>query len=396
MDVKAAALKLHSEHKGKISIESKVSVKTNEDLALAYTPGVAEPCKVIAEHPEAVYDYTAKGNLVGLISDGSAVLGMGNIGPEAAIPVMEGKSILFKEFANIDTMPLCLATQDTAEIIKTVQYLAPSFGGINLEDISSPRCFEIEKVLDETLDIPVFHDDQHGTAIVVAAGVINGLKLVGKDLSKIKVVLNGPGAAGTAIIKMLLSMGVTQALICDEHGILAENRQGPLDDHKRELAILTNPANLQGDLGTAIVGADVFVGVSVADVLTAEMVQQMAAEPIVFAMANPVPEIMYEVAKANGVKVMGTGRSDFPNQINNVLAFPGIFRGALDVRATTINKEMKIAAAEGIAALIASADLREDYIIPSPFDPRVVEQVAKYVSQAAVATGVNRIPQERL
>lgn len=394
MDIKAAALKLHADNKGKISIESKVPVKTNEDLALAYTPGVAEPCKVIYENPEAVYDYTAKGNLVGLISDGSAVLGLGNIGPEAAIPVMEGKSILFKEFANIDTMPLCLATQETAEIIKTVQYLAPTFGGINLEDISSPRCFEIEKVLDETLDIPVFHDDQHGTAIVVAAGVINGLKLVNKSLSEIKVVLNGPGAAGTAIIKMLLTMGVKEALICDENGILAANRPEPMETHKQELAELTNPEKTQGDLAKAIQGADVFIGVSVANALSAEMVRTMAPEPIVFAMANPVPEIMYEVAKEAGVKVMGTGRSDFPNQINNVLAFPGIFRGALDVRATTINKEMKIAAAEGIAALISEADLREDYIIPSPFDTRVVEQVANYVARAAVETGVNRLPQK--
>ncbi|WP_314063922.1 malic enzyme-like NAD(P)-binding protein [uncultured Vagococcus sp.] len=394
MDLKAAALKLHADNKGKISIESKVPVKTNEDLALAYTPGVAEPCKVIYDNPEAVYDYTAKGNLVGLISDGSAVLGLGNIGPEAAIPVMEGKSILFKEFANIDTMPLCLATQDTAEIIKTVQYLAPTFGGINLEDISSPRCFEIEKVLDETLDIPVFHDDQHGTAIVVAAGVINGLKLVGKELPDVKVVLNGPGAAGTAIIKMLLNMGVTEALICDEHGILAVGRPEPMDPHKQELAQATNPENRQGDLAKAIQGADVFIGVSVANALSAEMVKTMAVDPIVFAMANPVPEIMYDVAKEAGVKVMGTGRSDFPNQINNVLAFPGIFRGALDVRATTINNQMKIAAAEGIAALISAEDLREDYIIPSPFDKRVVEQVANYVAQAAIETGVNRLPQK--
>ncbi len=388
MDLREEALQMHREKRGKISIESKVSVKNNHDLALAYSPGVAEPCKEIHQDVSKVYEYTSKGNLVAVVSDGTAVLGLGNIGPEAAMPVMEGKAILFKEFANVDTMPLCLDTQDTEEIIETVKRLAPTFGGINLEDIASPKCFEIEKRLDEMLDIPVFHDDQHGTAIVVAAGVINALKLTNKKLDEVKVVLNGPGAAGTAIMKMLLAMGVTNAIVCDREGILDEER---VTGHKLELAQATNPENITGTLADAIENADIFIGVSVANALTKEMVQKMNQDGIVFAMANPVPEIMYEDAKSCGIKVMGTGRSDFPNQVNNVLAFPGIFRGALDVRATTINDEMKIAAAYAIAELIAEEDLREDYIIPSPFDPRVADQVAKYVAEAAVKTGVNQI-----
>lgn len=388
MDLREEALQMHREKRGKISIESKVSVKNNHDLALAYSPGVAEPCKEIHQDVSKAYEYTSKGNLVAVVSDGTAVLGLGNIGPEAAMPVMEGKAILFKEFANVDTMPLCLDTQDTEEIIETVKRLAPTFGGINLEDIASPKCFEIEKRLDEMLDIPVFHDDQHGTAIVVAAGVINALKLTNKKLDEVKVVLNGPGAAGTAIMKMLLAMGVTNAIVCDREGILDEER---VTGHKLELAQATNPENITGTLADAIENADIFIGVSVANALTKEMVQKMNQGGIVFAMANPVPEIMYEDAKSCGIKVMGTGRSDFPNQVNNVLAFPGIFRGALDVRATTINDEMKIAAAYAIAELIAEEDLREDYIIPSPFDPRVADQVAKYVAEAAVKTGVNQI-----
>lgn len=388
MDLREEALQMHREKRGKISIESKVSVKNNHDLALAYSPGVAEPCKEIHQDVSKAYEYTSKGNLVAVVSDGTAVLGLGNIGPEAAMPVMEGKAILFKEFANVDTMPLCLDTQDTEEIIETVKRLAPTFGGINLEDIASPKCFEIEKRLDEMLDIPVFHDDQHGTAIVVAAGVINALKLTNKKLDEVKVVLNGPGAAGTAIMKMLLAMGVTNAIVCDREGILDEKR---VTGHKLELAQATNPEHVTGTLADAIENADIFIGVSVANALTKDMVHKMNKDGIVFAMANPVPEIMYEDAKACGVKVMGTGRSDFPNQVNNVLAFPGIFRGALDVRATTINDEMKIAAAYAIAELIAEEDLREDYIIPSPFDPRVADQVAKYVAEAAVKTGVNQI-----
>lgn len=391
MDNNEASLALHESKKGKISVESKVTINTREDLGLAYTPGVAEPCRRIAEAPSEVYRYTAKGNLVAIITDGTAVLGLGDIGPEAAMPVMEGKAILFKEFAGVDAFPLCLDTKDTEEIIRTVQNVSPTFGGINLEDISSPRCFEIEKRLDKLLPIPVFHDDQHGTAIVVTAGILNSLRLIGKKMENLKVVLNGPGAAGTAIVYLLIEMGVKDIVVCDENGILAENRRAPLDPHKNTLAEKTNPRNVEGNLSEAMIDADVFIGVSVGNIVSKEMIESMATEPIVFAMANPVPEIMYENAKAAGVKVMGTGRSDFPNQINNVLAFPGIFKGALSVRASTINHEMKMAAAHAIADMVKDDELSEEYIIPDALNKSVANQVAHYVAQAAKETGVNQI-----
>ncbi|HJB24906.1 MAG TPA: NAD-dependent malic enzyme [Candidatus Jeotgalibaca pullicola] len=391
MDTNEKSLALHKEKKGKISVESKVAINTREDLALAYTPGVAEPCRKIAEDVTEAYTYTSKGNLVAIVTDGTAVLGLGDIGPEAAMPVMEGKAILFKEFADVDAFPISLDTKDVDEIIRTVRYLAPTFGGINLEDISSPRCFEIEKQLDALLSIPVFHDDQHGTAIVVVAGILNSLRLVGKRIEDIKVVLNGPGAAGTAIINMLMEMGIEKAVICDEYGILAENREAPMDEHKKILAQKSNPQNVNGDLSDAMKGADVFIGVSVGGIVTKEMVQLMNDDAIIFAMANPVPEIMYEEAKEAGARIVGTGRSDFPNQINNVLAFPGIFKGALSVRATTINKEMKVAAAQAIADMISEEELSEEYIIPDALNKAVAEQVTQYVAQAARDTGVSSI-----
>lgn len=388
MDIAERSLALHEEKAGKLSVESKVAINSRDDLSLAYTPGVAEPCKKIAEDVEEAYRYTAKGNLVGVITDGTAVLGLGDIGPEAAMPVMEGKAILFKEFAGVDAFPICLATKETDEIVQTIVNLAPTFGGINLEDISSPRCFEIEKQLDEKLDIPVFHDDQHGTAIVVSAGILNSLKLVNKQLDEIKVVLNGPGAAGTAIVKMLLELNVKDVVVCDEHGILYEGRPAPLLDHKLELAKITNKEGLTGDLSQALVGADVFVGVSIGGIVTEAMIQSMNRDAIVFAMANPVPEIMYHEAKQAGARVVGTGRSDFPNQINNVLAFPGIFKGALAVRATTINAEMKFAAAQAIADMVPADELTEENVIPEALNKEVAKQVAHYVAQAAIETGV--------
>lgn len=391
MNIQEEALLLHEKNHGKIAITSKVSIQNNEELALAYTPGVAEPCKAIAQNKAEVYRYTAKGNFVAVVSDGSAVLGLGNIGAEAAMPVMEGKAVLFKQFGGIDAMPICLDTQVPAEIIQSVKMIAPTFGGINLEDIASPQCFEIEKKLDELLDIPVFHDDQHGTAIVVAAAIINGLKLVHKKLSDVKIVVNGPGSAGTAIITMLLKMGAKKVLVCDEYGLLSTSRPEQLMEHKQKLAERTNPENVVGTLADALVDADIFVGVSIGSILTPDLIAKMKAEPIVFALANPIPEIMYDLAKSANVRVMGTGRSDFPNQINNVLAFPGIFKGALSVRATTINDEMKFAAARAISDLIKLEDLREDYIIPKIFDTRVAEQVASYVAEAARRTGVNQI-----
>ena len=377
------ALRVHEEHQGKFEIKSKLQVTNNEELALAYTPGVAEPCKKIAENPEDSYKYTSRSHLVAVISDGSAVLGLGNIGPLAGMPVMEGKAILFKEFGDIDAIPLVINESDTDKLVEIIASLEYSFGGINLEDISAPRCFEIEKRLKKRLAIPVFHDDQHGTAIVVAAGLINSLKLIKKEMADIKVVLNGPGAAGTAIIKLLQSLGVQEIIACDEHGILHPNRDILTDSHKQELAQSTNPKGLTGGLNEALVGADVFIGVSVPGVLTKEMVGTMAEDPIVFAMANPTPEIMYDEAIEAGVKVMATGRSDFPNQINNVLAFPGIFKGALSVRAEQISEDMKKAAAFAIASLIDEAELREDYVIPNPFDPRVAEAVAAAVAREA-------------
>lgn len=383
------SLLYHEKHKGKIAVESKVPLNTKEDLALAYTPGVAEPCKRIVENKSDVYRYTSKGNMVAVVSDGSAVLGLGNIGPEASLPVMEGKAILFKKFGNVDAIPICLDTEDTEEIIETICRIAPSFGGINLEDISSPRCFEIERKLDKMLDIPVFHDDQHGTAIVVLAGLMNSLKLVKKNFKSVKAVINGPGAAGTAIARLLLEMQIGEILICDEYGILSTKRSEPLFDHKLELAMETNPSEKTGSLETALVGADIFIGVSVGNCLTSNMIETMAKDPIVFAMANPVPEIDYQLAKKAGVRIMGTGRSDFPNQINNVLAFPGIFRGALDARAKTINHEMKKAAAQAIADMVLEEDLADDYVIPDAMNHEVSQNVAKYVRIAAEETCIS-------
>ena len=377
------ALEMHREHQGKIETISRVKLETRDDLSTAYTPGVAEPCRKIHANPDDVYTYTLKGRTIAVVSDGSAVLGLGNIGAQAAIPVMEGKAVLFKEFGGVDAVPVCLDTQDTEEIIRTVKNIAPCFGGINLEDIASPRCFEIERRLEEELPIPVFHDDQHGTGIVVTAALLNALKVVGKKIEEVKIVLNGPGAAGTAIIKMMLAAGAKYIIACDENGILYKDRGVGIADHKEMLCTITNPKDLRGTLADALVGADVFVGVSVGGALKPEMIKTMAKDPIVFAMANPTPEIMYDEAKAAGVRVMGTGRSDFPNQINNVLAFPGIFKGALEARARDITPEMKVAAAEAIASVIAPEELNEEFIIPSIFDRRVTEAVAKAVAEAS-------------
>ena len=390
MNYNEEALKLHAEHRGKIEVVSKVPVKTRDDLSTAYTPGVAEPCRKIHENKADVYTYTNKGNMVAVVSDGTAVLGLGNIGPEAAMPVMEGKAILFKEFGGVDAFPICLDTKDPEEIIKAVKYIAPCFGGINLEDIASPKCFEVEARLEKELDIPVFHDDQHGTAVVVTAALLNALKVVGKKLEDIHVVLNGPGSAGTAIIKMLLTTGVKHVIACDENGILYKDRGIGIQDHKKMLCEITNLEDKRGTLADALVGADVFIGVSVGGVLKPEMIQTMAKDPIVFAMANPTPEIMYDEAMAAGVKVMGTGRSDFPNQINNVLAFPGIFRGALDSRARDINDAMKVAATKAIAELVTPDKLCAEYIIPGALEPGVAEHVAKRVAEAAVTSGAVR------
>ena len=389
MDYYKKALELHEKYRGKIDIKCDMPLNNREDLAVAYTPGVAQPCLEIAKDPENAYKYTAKGHLVAIVTDGSAVLGLGNIGGMAGMPVMEGKAALFKRFGGVDGFPICLSTQNTEEIIAAVRAIAPTFGGINLEDISAPRCFEIEERLERELDIPVFHDDQHGTAIVVTAALINALKIVGKEMKDIKVALSGPGAAGTAIIKMLQHCGVKNIVACDSRGIIFRGRQG-LDAHKTLLAQTTNPENASGSLADAVRGADVFVGVSAPGILTAEMVKTMAEKPVIFAMANPVPEIGYEEALAAGAAVVGTGRSDFPNQINNVLAFPGIFRGALDCGAREINYDMKTAAAAAIAELVLPEQLSPEYIIPDPFDPRVAENVARRVAEAAVATGAVR------
>lgn len=381
MNYNEEALKLHEKFKGKLEVTSKVTIENKDDLSIAYTPGVAEPCRKIHSNVEDVYKYTAKGNLVAIVSDGTAVLGLGNIGAEAAMPVMEGKAILFKNFAGVDGFPICLKSQNADDIINTVINMAPTFGGINLEDIAAPKCFEVEKRIQDALDIPVFHDDQHGTAIVVSAALINALKIVNKDISKIKVVVNGPGAAGTAITKMLMSLGVKNIVVCDKTGILEEGRSD-LEGHKLWLAQNTNKEKLTGDLCVALKNSDVFVGVSSANVVTEDMVSTMSEDAIVFAMANPVPEIMPEVAKKAGIRVIGTGRSDYPNQINNVLAFPGVFRGALDARAKRITEDMKIAAAYAIANLINEDELNEEYIIPNPFDSRVAKAVAKAVYDA--------------
>lgn len=378
MTINEKALKLHEEWNGKLEIVAKSPVKSREDLSLAYTPGVAEPCKVIAQDKEAAYKYTMKANTVAVVSDGSAVLGLGNIGPYAAMPVMEGKAVLFKEFGGVNAVPICLDTQDTEEIIKAVTYLAPGFGGINLEDISAPRCFEIEERLKEILDIPVFHDDQHGTAIVVLAGIINALKVVGKKKEDCRIVVNGAGSAGVAITRLLLTYGFPHITMCDKVGIVSKKTEG-LNWMQQKMAKLTNLEQQTGTLADAMKGADIFVGVSAPGIVTPEMVASMNRDAILFAMANPVPEIMPDIAKAAGAKVVGTGRSDFPNQVNNVVAFPGIFKGALEGRAAKITEEMKLAAANAIASLVPDEELNEDNIMPEAFNPRVAEVVAEAV-----------------
>lgn len=378
MTTNEKALLMHEKWNGKLETVSKTPVKTREDLAIAYTPGVAEPCKVIAQDKEAAYKYTMKANTVAVVSDGSAVLGLGNIGPYAAMPVMEGKAVLFKEFGNVNAVPICLDTQDTEEIIKAVTYLAPGFGGINLEDISAPRCFEIEERLKEILDIPVFHDDQHGTAIVVLAGVINALKVVGKKKEDCRVVVNGAGSAGVAITKLLLTYGFPNIIMCDKVGIVSKDTEG-LNWMQKKMTEVTNLNNETGSLADALKGADIFIGVSAPDIVTPKMVASMNRDSILFAMANPIPEIMPDVAKAAGARVVGTGRSDFPNQVNNVVAFPGIFKGALEGRATQITEEMKLAAAEAIAGLVPADKLSDDNIMPEAFDPQVAEVVANAV-----------------
>ncbi len=392
MSLRDDALEFHRRSKGKIAIKSKVPCDTLEDLSLAYTPGVAEPCCEIAKNPDTVYDYTSKGNMVAVVTDGSAVLGLGDIGALASIPVMEGKAILFKQFADIDAFPLCVDSKEPSEIVEIVKMVAPVFGGINLEDISAPRCFEIEDRLKSELDIPVFHDDQHGTAVVTVAALINALEVVRKDFDKIKVVMSGAGAAGIAVSKFLMSFGVKEIIICDSRGIIHPGRDG-LNRSKKEIAEITNPSRMKGSLADAMNGADVFIGVSAPGIVSVDMVRSMNKDAIVFAMANPVPEIMPDLAKKAGARVVATGRSDFSNQVNNVLGFPGIFRGALDVRAGDINEEMKMAAARAIAELVEPVS--EEYIIPSPLDRRVVPKVAEAVARAAQKTGVARVGAER-
>ncbi|MCG1318598.1 NAD(P)-dependent malic enzyme [Staphylococcus epidermidis] len=391
MSLRDDALEMHRENQGKLEITPNVKVTNKQQLSLAYSPGVAEPCKEIHEDPRKVYEYTIKGNTVAVVTDGTAVLGLGNIGAEASIPVMEGKAALFKSFAGINGVPIALDTTDTQEIIKTVKLIQPNYGGINLEDISAPRCFEIEETLKKETNIPIFHDDQHGTAIVTMAGLINALKIVNKELTDIKVVLNGAGAAGIAIVKLLHAYGVNNMIMCDSKGAIYSGRNLGMNDTKTYVAKWTNRDKVEGSLEEVIKDADVFIGVSVADILTQNMVKTMADDPIIFAMANPNPEINPNEAKQAGAKVVGTGRSDFPNQINNVLAFPGIFRGALDVEATHINEHMKKAAVEAIVHLIDENELHPDYCIPGPFDKRVAPSVAKNVAKAAMESGVARI-----
>ncbi|MGC7785055.1 NAD(P)-dependent malic enzyme [Staphylococcus epidermidis] len=391
MSLRDDALEMHRENQGKLEITPNVKVTNKQQLSLAYSPGVAEPCKEIHEDSRKVYEYTIKGNTVAVVTDGTAVLGLGNIGAEASIPVMEGKAALFKSFAGINGVPIALDTTDTQEIIKTVKLIAPNYGGINLEDISAPRCFEIEETLKKETNIPIFHDDQHGTAIVTMAGLINALKIVDKELTNIKVVLNGSGAAGIAIVKLLHTYGVNNMIMCDSKGAIYSGRKFGMNDTKTYVAKWTNKDKVEGSLEEVIKDADVFLGVSVADILTQDMVKTMADDPIIFAMANPNPEINPNEAKQAGAKVVGTGRSDFPNQINNVLAFPGLFRGALDVEATHINEDMKKAAVEAIVHLIDENELHPDYCIPGPFDKRVAPSVAKNVAKAAMESGVARI-----
>ena len=390
MDVNEKAIKMHEEWAGKIEVIAKAPVSSKEELAIAYTPGVAAPCLEIQKDVDLSYKYTRRHNLVAVVTDGTAVLGLGDIGPEAGMPVMEGKCALFKAFGDVDAFPLCIRSKDVDEIVNTVALLAGSFGGVNLEDISAPRCFEIEKKLKERCDIPIFHDDQHGTAVITLAGLTNALKIVGKKMEEIHVVVNGAGAAATAITKLLISRGLKNVILCDRKGAIYEGREG-LNSAKEEMAKITNPEKKAGSLADVIVGADVFIGVSAPGVLTADMVATMAKDPVVFACANPTPEILPDEAKKAGVAVMATGRSDFPNQVNNVLAFPGIFRGALDVRASDINDEMKIAAANAIAGIVSDAELNPEYILPDAFDKRVGPAVAAAVAQAARDTGVARI-----
>ncbi|MDI6707284.1 MAG: malic enzyme-like NAD(P)-binding protein [Bacillota bacterium] len=391
MSLREDALKLHRDNKGKLEVRSKVPVKDKESLSLAYTPGVAEPCKEIHKDPEAIYEYTSKGNMVAVVSDGTAVLGLGNIGAPASLPVMEGKAVLFKCFAGVDAFPICLNTSDIDKIVDVVTLMEPSFGGVNLEDIAAPACFEIERKLKERLSIPVFHDDQHGTAIIVLGALINALKLTDKELKDVVIAVNGAGAAGIAITKILLQTGVKDIILCDRNGIIYRGRKEGMNWAKEEMAQVTNRENKKGLLADALVGADVFIGVSSANIVTKEMVQSMNKDAIIFAMANPVPEIDPDLAKEAGARIVGTGRSDYPNQINNVLAFPGVFRGALDVRATDINEEMKLAAAYALAGIIPEEELTEDYIIPKAFDPRVAPAVAQAVARAAVESGVARV-----
>ena len=393
MDYAKESLRLHGEWKGKIEVVSKVPVKTKTDLSLAYTPGVAEPCLAINKDYNKSFDLTARGNTVAVITDGTAVLGLGDIGPEAGMPVMEGKCVLFNTFGKVNAIPLCVRSKSVDEIVQTVKLLAGSFGGVNLEDISAPRCFEIEKRLieDPEVDIPIFHDDQHGTAVVCVAACINALKIVGKKWEDLKIVFNGAGAAGVAIAKLMISMGAKDVVMCDRKGIIYKGRPEGMNASKEEIAEFTNKYNKKGTLADALVGADMFVGVSSPGAVTEEMVASMNKGAIVMPMANPVPEIMPDLALKAGAAVVGTGRSDFPNQINNVLAFPGIFRGALDCRASVINNEMKIAAAKAIASLVSDDELKPEYIIPAPFDERVAETVANAVKESAIATGVNRI-----
>jgi len=391
MNIYEESLKLHEENRGKIKIVSKTEVKDMHDLAVVYTPGVAEPCRKIHQDVSQVYKYTTKGNMVAVVTDGTAVLGLGDIGPEAALPVMEGKAVLFKHFAGVDAFPICLATKDPDKIVEAVTLIAPSFGGINLEDISAPRCFEIERRLKETLDIPVFHDDQHGTAVIVLAGLINALKIVGKEIDKIKIVVNGAGAAAIAVTKFLLSAGVKNIILCDSKGIIYEGRKENMNPVKEDMAKVTNRKLLKGTLSEAIKGADVFLGMSVAGALKPEMVKTMAHDSIIFAMANPIPEIMPDEAKSAGARVVATGRSDFPNQVNNCLGFPAIFKGALKVRASQINEEMKLAAAYALASLISEDELNDENVIVNAFDPRVVERESEAVAKAAIESGVARI-----
>ncbi|MHB8926673.1 MAG: NAD(P)-dependent malic enzyme [Bacillota bacterium] len=394
MALRDDALKLHQDNQGKIEVVSKVPLRGKEDLSLAYTPGVAEPCKEIAKNKDLVYDYTAKSNLVAVVSDGTAVLGLGDIGPEAGLPVMEGKSVLFKYFAGVDAFPIMVASKKVEDIVQLVKLLEPTFGGVNLEDISAPRCFEVEARLKKETGIPIFHDDQHGTAVVVTAAALSALKLVGKKLEQVRVVVNGAGAAGISVTKLLLDLGVKHLILCDTKGPIYEGRPEGMNPFKDEIAKPTNREKVRGTLADALKGADVFIGVSVAGAVTKEMVQAMNQKAIIFAMANPTPEIFPDEAKAGGAAVAATGRSDFPNQINNVLAFPGIFRGALDVRAKDINEAMKIAAAKAIAALVPENELNAEYIIPKPFDRRVAPAVAAAVAKAAMDTGVARLKRD--